>query len=93
MAGDRRLIAVTIFVVSCFLVGTKAHALGGLRYVTNMAAAGDFALVQNGTATPLLVSRGDWPGVIRAAGDLSEDVKRVTDQQPACFKMRLHAAG
>ena len=85
MTGDRRL-AVAIYVVGCCLLGTEAHALGGPRYVTNTPTTGDFALVQSGTATPLLVSAGDWPGVIRAVGDLSEDLQRVTDQKPAVLQ-------
>lgn len=71
----------------------EAHALGGPRYVTSTPTAGNFALVQNGTAAPLLVSASDWPGVIRAAGDLSEDVKRVTDQQPAVFRDAAEVRG
>jgi hypothetical protein len=86
MKRNQRRIAIAVYVVSCCLSGAEAHALGGPRYVTSMPAAGNFALVQNGTATPLLVSASDWPGVIRAAGDLSEDVKRVTDQQPAVLQ-------
>jgi Glycosyl hydrolase family 115/Gylcosyl hydrolase family 115 C-terminal domain/Viral BACON domain len=39
-------------------------------------------LEQSGHATPLLVSDSDWPGVIRAVNDLSEDVKRVTEVSP-----------
>ena len=86
MKRDQRLIAIAVYVVSCCLSVAGAHALGGPRYVTSTRATGNFALVQNGTATPLLVSASDWPGVIRAAGDLSEDVKRVTDQQPAVLQ-------
>ncbi len=86
MKRDQRLIAIAVYVVSCCLSVAEAHALGGPRYVTSTPTAGNFALVQNGAAAPLLVSASDWPGVIRAAGDLSEDVKRVTDQQPAVLQ-------
>ena len=86
MKRDQRLIAIAVYVVSCCLSVAEAHALGGPRYVTSTPTAGNFALVQNGATAPLLVSASDWPGVIRAAGDLSEDVKRVTDQQPAVLQ-------
>ena len=86
MTRDSKLIAVAIFVASYCLLGTEAYALGGPRYVTSTPSAAAFALVQNGTATPLLVSAGDWPGVIRAAGDLSEDVERVTNQKPTILR-------
>jgi hypothetical protein len=70
-----------------------AHALGEPRYVVNAPAAGTLALVQNQTATPLLVSDSDWPGVIRASGDLSQDIDRVTGQRPVVLHARaqLHA--
>ncbi len=66
----------------CFVCVTQAYGLGGPKYVTVTKTAGSFALVQNGTATPLLVDKNDWPGVIRAVGDLADDVKRVTALQP-----------
>jgi Glycosyl hydrolase family 115/Gylcosyl hydrolase family 115 C-terminal domain len=93
MKRDQRLIAIAVYLVSCCLSVAEAHALGGPRYVTITPAAGNFALVQNGTAAPLLVSASDWPGVIRAVGDLSEDVKRVTDQQPAVLQDAVAVRG
>ena len=73
---------IAVCVVGCCLSIAQARALGGPVYVRGTLGAGDFALVQHGAATPLLVDASDWPGVVRAVGDLSEDVKRVTDVQP-----------
>ena len=64
------------------------YALGEPRYVSNKPDAGAFALVDHQAAVPLLVSNDDWPGVVRAAGDLSADIDRVAGLQPALF----HAA-
>jgi hypothetical protein len=86
MSRDRRLLAIAVYVISCCVLVSEAHAIGGLRYVRSTPTAGDFALVQRGAATPLLVSPSDWPGVIRAVGDLRDDVKRVTDLQPAVLQ-------
>ena len=55
-----------------------AHALGEPKYVSATPVEGGFVLESEGRAAPLLVSDKDWPGVVRAVGDLSEDVGRVT---------------
>jgi len=57
---------------------TAASALGEPKYVSTSPVAGGFVLAANGQSTPLVVSGKDWPGVIRAVGDLSQDVGRVT---------------
>ena len=47
-------------------------------WVSTSPGPGRFALAAGGRAAPLLVSGADWPGVIRAARDLAQDVGRVT---------------
>jgi hypothetical protein len=39
---------------------------------------GAFALAQGKTVANVYVDSSDWPGVIRAAGDLEGDIARVT---------------
>ncbi|MGA2541855.1 MAG: glycosyl hydrolase 115 family protein [Verrucomicrobiota bacterium] len=41
-----------------------------------------FAIVQDNAAAPLWVDAGDFPGVLRAANDLRQDVGRVTGRTP-----------
>ena len=41
-----------------------------------------FAIVQDNAAAPLWLEAGDFPGVLRAANDLSQDVARVTGRTP-----------
>ena len=86
MAGIRKLMPVVLCVVSHCLSMAHAYGLGGPVYVTDKPAAGGFALVQHGTAVPMLVSASDWPGVVRAVGDLSEDEERVTGVRPAVIQ-------
>jgi len=71
-------------VITIALCGTPllAFALGDPSYVANKPTPGSFMLVAKSAATPLLVSNEDWPGVVRAAGDLSQDIQRVTNLQP-----------
>ena len=44
-----------------------------------------FTLAAPGTVTALCVSHDDWPGVIRALGDLQSDLERVTGTAPDLF--------
>ena len=68
------------------LWATLAHALGEPKYVSTSPAHGDFVLAANGHAAPLVVSDEDWPGVVRAVGDLSQDVGRVTGHDAPVVK-------
>jgi hypothetical protein len=64
--------------------GAAFAMLGDARYVTFAPARGAVALVaENGAAAPLIVDAQDWPGVVRAVGDLQADVERVTSVKPA----------
>jgi hypothetical protein len=47
-----------------------------------IGAQATFPLVEQGRATPLLVSDGDHAGVVRAVGDLRADVERVSGVAP-----------
>lgn len=59
------------------------RALGQAHYIDFKYQPGDFILVQGEQVTPLYVDSGDYPGVARAAGDLSQDIQRVTGRVPA----------
>ena len=60
-----------------------AGAVGDPRFVLFADAPGAAALVRGGVAAPILVDPEDHAGVRRAAGDLREDVFRVTGIRPA----------
>jgi hypothetical protein len=62
---------------------TPAAALGEASYVSYLPVAGGFGLVAAGHAAPIFVADGDYPGVLRAAGDLCFDIERVTGRRPA----------
>ena len=61
----------------------RAAALGHASYVETVKTKDSFAIVQDGLAADLWVDAGDFPGVLRAAGDLRKDVARVTGRTPA----------
>ncbi len=78
-----------IFALLCIAgVACGAHA-----QVTDQPSPQAFALVAAGHATPILVGADDWPGVTRVAGDLAEDVHRVTGQTPLILKRAQDANG
>jgi len=57
------------------------RAFGGLS-LADAPGAGDFILFDGTRATPILVETSEEHAVIRAAGDLVEDVQRVTGASP-----------
>jgi hypothetical protein len=68
------------------LLPRVGNALGERKYVSASPGPGDFVLAANGQAAPLVVSGEDWPGVVRAVGDLSRDVGRVTGHDAPVVK-------
>ena len=57
--------------------------LGQERYIETAARPGNFAIAERGAAASIYVDSSDYPGVIRAAGDLQSDIARVTGVTPA----------
>ena len=66
-----------------FLAPHAALALGQPRYVEATARPGSFPIAQAKTCAAIYVDAADFPGVIRAAGDLQADIRRVTDCTPS----------
>ncbi|MGD0346989.1 MAG: glycosyl hydrolase 115 family protein [Terracidiphilus sp.] len=67
------------------------NAVGGPKYVSTSPSPAAFVLAANGKAAPLVVSDEDWPGVVRAAGDLSADIGRVTGHDSPLMKDKAPA--
>src|SRR6185437_12368716 len=74
------------FVAVLMLVAVRAWALGEKQYVSSTPVQGGFVLYTSEKAAPLVVSDADWPGVVRAVGDLSADVERVTGHASTVVK-------
>ena len=60
-----------------------AASSGDSGYVAGRPGPGRFPLVAGGRAAPIVVSAGDYAGVIRVADDLQSDVGKVTGVRPA----------
>jgi hypothetical protein len=73
---------LTIAVAACTLVPQRAWALGQEQYVQFVATPGGFTIVDAKTTATIYVDGKDWPGVLRAANDLSNDIKDITGKTP-----------
>ncbi len=82
--------AVFLFLVTCTAAG---FGIGQTRYVTDACSPGWFVVTDGLTASPILVDRADWPGVIRAGRDLQADVERVTGKAPRLAEKPAEAGG
>src|SRR3974390_1713097 len=60
-----------------------AFGLGQERYVSTSPQPSSFGIVQGGRAAAIYVDSRDYSGVIRAAGDLKNDIALVTGVAPA----------
>jgi endo-1,4-beta-D-glucanase Y len=56
------------------------------NYISTKSGPGCFPLVAGGKAAPIMVSGVDFPGVIRVAGDLRDDINRVTGITPTVIR-------
>ena len=67
-----------------------APSLGLPESIVTDAAppAGAFPLVTRSSTAPLWYDAADWPGVVRAVGDLRADIERVTSRTPAAAATR-----
>lgn len=84
---SRRINFYAILVLVLLALPSQAAlALGEAKYVSTSPAPDSFVLVQHGVATTLLVSDKDWAGVVRAVGDLSQDIGRVTGHDAPVMK-------
>lgn len=74
-----------VFPLGCFLslcLPLPAGAVGQRQFVEFAAAPGDFPIAASGSVASIYVDSRDFPGVIRAAGDLQADIARVTGMTP-----------
>jgi len=60
--------------------------LGQRKYIETTSETGDFPMVHAGRAASIRVDPADYPGVQRAAGDLKNDIARVTGIAPIMVK-------
>ena len=72
---------ISHLILSLFLIGlsTKSYAINPEKYVVNQASAENFPLVSKEKTASILVSKNDFPGVLKVAGHLENDIFQVSD--------------
>ncbi len=76
------LLSLVLLFLSKYINGQNEPA----SYVKTTYNAGDFNLVYNKKAAPLIIDELDYPGVIRALNDLQNDISKVTGVLPEIYK-------
>ena len=82
----KNISAVLLLALALMSVSVSVHAGPSLGLLTKIASEkaspGSFPLVQHNQAASLFAAPADWAGVLRAAGDLRDDMNRVTGITP-----------
>ncbi|HNY91358.1 MAG TPA: hypothetical protein PKM23_07510, partial [bacterium] len=68
-------------------------AAAALPYITETPQPGSFTLAEPGRSAYLVASSREYPGVLRVAGHLQNDLARVTGSAPALLLDTPPAAG
>jgi hypothetical protein len=73
---------VRVFALAWLLLPYQARAVVNAGLIDTADSRGAFPVVASGAAATMYVDAEDFPGVVRAAGDLAKDVERVTGARP-----------
>lgn len=65
---------------------TSAYGIGQRTYVDTTGHPGDFSIVRGKNVASIYVDSSDYPAVIRAAGDLQQDIARVSGVAPTLVR-------
>lgn len=72
-----------IVLCTLILIGAqKSFALGSEKIVGEQLEAQGFRLFSSDAAAEIVADAADWPGVLRAAGDLQNDIAKVSGVAP-----------
>jgi len=71
-----------VLLLFLFGISAKSHAINGDKYIVNKASAENFPLASKGKVASVLVSVNDFPGVLKVAGHLENDLFKVTNIHP-----------
>ncbi|HSQ74998.1 MAG TPA: glycosyl hydrolase 115 family protein, partial [Bacteroidota bacterium] len=87
----RRITAASL-ATALYLAATPNLLAADGSYVSSIPKTGTFTLAANGNAPALCVSTQDYPGVIRVARLLQQDIRRVSDAEPSLVTDGIPAA-
>lgn len=72
------MIRATIFFMLISSLSTFCLAAGTNPFISKKYVPGSFCLVEKQKSATIIVSSNEWKGVIRAAKDLQDDIRKVT---------------
>jgi hypothetical protein len=70
----------------------KTNAIGNKSYISAENGKSVFTIAKSGEVVPIYASSKDYPGVLRAAGDLQNDINSVTKTKPALYIDQIPSA-
>ncbi len=73
------LLLLFSFTVYCTAQSDNTALLAPPQYIQNVASPNSFQITGNGKSAQIFVDPGDWKGVMRAATDLGDDVRKVSN--------------
>src|SRR6516225_9503219 len=82
----RFITCATAAMFLALVLSSKAFALGQTPYVDTELNPRNFVIAHAQRATPIYVDPNDYPGVIRAVGDLQSDIQKVTGSLPSLIR-------
>lgn len=89
----KRYILKPILSLASLLLFFTAQAIDHPKATLPVVSADRFTLVENGQPLPIVVSSSEDKAILRAAGDLAKDFKRVTGNMPSlCEKVSARRA-
>src|SRR5262245_30470864 len=84
--NPRFVLRLCLALAGLAIVARPALAIGQAPYGTTTLAAGSVPRVTGQATAAIVVDANDWAGVLRAAGDLQADIRRVTGLTPTLLK-------
>lgn len=87
------LIFLLLWPATWLFAGTRSRDLSTFGYISSLKIPEGFALSKDGKTVPLVVDANDFPGVIRVAGYVQEDLGKVTGNRPDLLAGKLPSSG
>ena len=78
LSGNRRFFGASVLFFALLVYPLRSFAIGQPQYIRAIPTPGGFTLAQDGTTAKLYVDSNDDWGVIHAAHDLQDDIRRIT---------------
>src|SRR5437588_12312743 len=72
----------SLLFIFLIILAPAALPIGQQRYVESVRRKGSFPIANRGAIAKICIDPNDYPGVLRAANDLRDDIERVTGLAP-----------